>query len=349
MNTFYEHRSCSPSLIVKIFTHATAGLRAAVLLGGDQPWLWRLLGISVAPQVGSIFNEAVHDNTAKQWNGSAARRTTRLDANNHPRYLMICKNLVAAGCTGEPLLVIARNRVFLCILHRCMAFGRLFVAFPEAQVGNHPPKVPGEVQKNLYRNRCGVRLAAHNAPDGEEAHNLFWAWEQIAPLLAHIEEDPTWQAVVGLRTLLRTLYSPIPVVPRPSCQPVAAAFRVHCCGESGSHYLLLLEEDCDTMLESADACGVGSAAVSGDVVESVNYILKKGYNGHSARGGGAGKSAMEREAMVVQQGWEWWFLTFDLPLLHYNTPHTAACTAASLLSTTPQAPTTHAPSATQVS
>ena len=32
-----------------------------------------------------------------------------------------------------------------------------------------------------------------------------------------------------------------------------------------------------------------------------NYILKKGYNGHSARGGRAGKSAVEREAMVVQQ------------------------------------------------
>ena len=105
---------------------------AEVLLGGDQPWLRRLLGISVAPQVGSIFNEAVRDNTAKQWNGIAARRTTRSDANNHRRYLMTCKSLDAAGCTGEPLLVIARNRVFLCILHYCMAFGRLFVAFLEA-------------------------------------------------------------------------------------------------------------------------------------------------------------------------------------------------------------------------
>ena len=103
------------------------------------------------------------------------------------------------------------------------------------------------------------------------------------------------------------------------------------------------------MLESANACGVGLGAMSGDVVESVSYILKKGYNGHSSRCGGAGKSAVEREAMVVQQVWEWWFLTFDLLLLHYNTPHTAACTAASLLSTTPQAPSTHAPSATQPS
>ena len=216
-------------------------------------------------------------------------------------------------------------------------------------MGNHPLEVAGEVQKILYRNRCGVRLGVHNALDGEEAHNLFWAWEQIAPLLAYVEEDPTWQAVVRLRTLLRTVYSPIPVVPRPSCRPGATAFREHCCGESGSHYLLFLEEDCDAMLESADACGVGLVAVSRDVAESVNYILKKGYNGHSARGGGAGKSAVEREAMVVQQVWEWWFLTFDLPLLHYNTPHTAACAAASFLSTTRQVPTTHAPSVTQLS
>ena len=48
---------------------------------------------------------------------------------------------------------------------------------------------------------------------------------------------------------------------------------------------------------------------------------------------------MEREAMVVWQFWERWFLTFDLPLLHYNAPHTAACTAASILSTNPN----HAP------
>ena len=199
----------------------------AVLLGGDQPWLRRLLGISVAPQVWSIFNKALRDNTAKQWNGIAARRTTRSDANNHRRYLMTRKCLAAAGCTGEPLLVIARNRVFLCILHCYMAFGRLFVAFVEAEVGNHPPEVAREVQKILYRNRCGVRLGAHNAPDGEEAQNLFWAGEQIVPLLAYVQEDPTWQAVLGLRTLLRTLYSPIPVVPRPSCRPVAAAFREH--------------------------------------------------------------------------------------------------------------------------
>ena len=102
------------------------------LLGGDQPWLQRLLGISVAPRVGCIFNEAVRDNTAKRWNGVTARRITQSDANDHRRHHVTHKSLDAARCTGEPLLVIAKHRVFLCILHYCMAFGRLFVAFLEA-------------------------------------------------------------------------------------------------------------------------------------------------------------------------------------------------------------------------
>ena len=143
---------------------------AAVLLRGDQPWLRRRLGISVAPQVGSIFIDAVRDNTAKRWNGVAARRTTQSDATNHRRYRVTGKFFDAARCTGEPLLIITRTRVFLCILHCSMAFGMFFVALFEAQVGNFPPEVAGEVQKIWYRNRCVVRLGAHNTPDGEEAH-----------------------------------------------------------------------------------------------------------------------------------------------------------------------------------
>ena len=86
---------------------------AAVLFGWDQLGLRRLLGISLAPQVGSIFNEAVRDNTAKRWNGVAAGRTAHSDATHHCPYHVTRKSLHAAGCTGEPLLVIARHLVFL--------------------------------------------------------------------------------------------------------------------------------------------------------------------------------------------------------------------------------------------
>ena len=113
-----------------------------VLLGGDQLWLRWLLGIRVAPQVGIILNPAVGDNTAKRWNGVA--RTTQSDATNRRRYRVTGKRLDAARCSSEPLLVIAGNWVFLCILHCCMAMGMVLVAFPEAEAGNHPQEVvPG--------------------------------------------------------------------------------------------------------------------------------------------------------------------------------------------------------------
>ena len=72
--------------------------------------------MSVARHARSIFNEAVRGNTAKRWNGVAARRTTQSDANNHRRYLVTRKSLDALGCNGESLLVITRNRVFLGIV-----------------------------------------------------------------------------------------------------------------------------------------------------------------------------------------------------------------------------------------
>ena len=49
------------------------------------------------------------------------------------------------------------------------------MAFLGAQVVNHPPEVAGQVHKIVYRDRCGLRWGAHNALDGEEAHNLSWA------------------------------------------------------------------------------------------------------------------------------------------------------------------------------
>ena len=44
--------------------------------------------------------------------------------------------------------------------------------------------------------------------------------------------------------------------------------------------------------------------------------------GAGAGAGDAGLTALEREAVVVQQVWDWWFLTFDLPLPYCNTRHT---------------------------
>ena len=320
---------------------------AAVLLGGEQPWLRRLRGTSVAPQVGSIFNQAVRDNMAKRWNGVADRRTTESDATNHRRYRVTGKSLDAAGCTGEPLLVIAKTRVFLFILHCCIAFGRLFLPLLEAEVGNHPLEV-GRYRKFCTATGVGCGWGRTMHRTGRRPTTCSGPGNRLRPCLHTSRRTPRGKRLWVCKHCCALCTRQFRLCHALRADLLVLRFGNTASGESGSHYLLFLEEDCDTMVESADACGVGLAAVSGDVLESTNYILKKGYNGHISRGGGAGKSAVEQEAMVVQQVWEWWFLTFDLPLLHYNTPHTAACTAASLLGTNPQAPSTQAPSATQL-
>ena len=84
-------------------------------------------------------------------------------------------------------------------------------------------------------------------------------------------------------------------------------------------------------------CGLGSlGAGCANVVESLNAILNRAYNDHTARGGGGGMpgaTALEGVGGVVLQAWEWWFLKFDLPLQNHGAPHTAPCTMANLMAT----------------
>ena len=88
---------------------------------------------------------------------------------------------------------------------------------------------------------------------------------------------------------------------------------------SRSHSLLFLEEDRDDVLAALQPHAM--AMMRQDIVESVNGILKVGYNDHSDCGGGCTKHPTLREASVVVQVWEWWFLQFDLPLHTWGLPN----------------------------
>ena len=106
--------------------------------------------------------------------------------------------------------MVDRCWVLLCILHCCMAIGRLQVAFVEARPESLPKENAEAMQRLLYRARTGVKLGATAAPDGKEARALFFAWEDMGPLLACAPEDPEWQAVVAMRDLLPELCSVAP-------------------------------------------------------------------------------------------------------------------------------------------
>ena len=256
-----------------------------LVIGGDHPFVRRLIGVSTSPLVGSIYNMGVWDKVAAAWVNVETRRTLDREEAARRRYKEIGRSLENGGCIGDPHIVVDRCMVFLCILHCCMAIGRLQVAFIETRLVDLPKENTDAVQRVLYRARTGVKLGATGAPDGEEARALFLAWEELGPLLDYVPEDGEWQAVVAMRDLLRELYTDKPPRGDLRAAEVARAYRAHCCKEAcQSNYLLYLEEDVTEAVANARRLGVGLGAVCADVVESLNAILKRAYNDHSGRG-----------------------------------------------------------------
>ena len=165
-------------------------------------------------------------------------------------------------------------------------------------------------------------------PTEKGARALFLTLEELEPLLAYAPEDDEWQAVVAMHDLLRDLYSDTPPRADLGAAEVARAYRLHCCQASCQlNYLFYLEDDETLAVANAARLGVGWGAVCAHVVESLNAILKRVYNDHTARGEGMpGATPWERVAEVVLQAREWWFLKFDLGLQHHRAPHTVPCT-----------------------
>ena len=117
----------------------------------------------------------VWDKVAAAWVNVGVRRTLEGEAVAGLRYQETGLSLENVGCVGDLHIVVERRLVFLCILHCCMAMGRLRVAFIEARQGDLPKDNATVVQRVLYRASTGVRLGSSAAPDGEEARALFLA------------------------------------------------------------------------------------------------------------------------------------------------------------------------------
>ena len=71
--------------------------------------------------------------------------------------------------------MVDRCVVLLCILHCCMAIGRLQVAFIETRLVDLPKENADTVQRVLYRARTGLKSGATGAPNEEESRALFLA------------------------------------------------------------------------------------------------------------------------------------------------------------------------------
>ena len=78
-------------------------------------------------------------------------------------------------------------------------------------------------------------------------------------------------------------------------------------------------------------------AVFADVVESLNAILKRACNDHTAHdregGGVLGAQSLESSVEVVWEVWELWCSQLDIALGTLATPHVAPCTMTTPMST----------------
>ena len=109
-----------------------------LVIGRDQPFVRRLIGVSTSPLVGSIYNMGLWDKVAAAWVNVATRRTLKRAEAARRRYKETGRSLENGGCKGDPHIVVDRWVVFLCILHCCMTIGRLQVAFIETRLVDLP-------------------------------------------------------------------------------------------------------------------------------------------------------------------------------------------------------------------
>ena len=159
---------------------------AALVLGADQPFIHRLIGVSASPQVGSIYNIRVWDKAAAAWLLVDVRRTLDNEAAARHQYEVTGRSLDNGGCIAEPHIVVDRCWVFRCILYCCMAIGRLQVALVEARLESLPKENAEAVQRLLY--------LAHRVEAGCHRCTRWGAGQ--GPLLCLGGDGPT----IGLRT-----------------------------------------------------------------------------------------------------------------------------------------------------
>ena len=128
-----------------------------MILGGDQPWTRRVIGVSTCPQVSSMFNESIWNAPTKTWEGSANPRTMEGDEANYTAFLLGTPSFQAAGRSTQPILKLPRAWVVLCILHLTMAMGRLLGTLSIGRLGWSPLR---SVETCKFSCRRGVQVGA---------------------------------------------------------------------------------------------------------------------------------------------------------------------------------------------
>ena len=88
-----------------MFYWATRWAESELVIGGDQAFVRRLIGVSIPPMVGSINNMGVWDKGTAAWVNTATLRGLREEAAARARYKETGCSLDNGGCIGDPNIV----------------------------------------------------------------------------------------------------------------------------------------------------------------------------------------------------------------------------------------------------
>ena len=169
-----------------------------MILGGDQPWTRRVIGVSTCPPVGSMFNEGLWHDQTKTWEYSGNPRTVEGDEANYTAFLLGTPSLQAAGCSMQRISKLPRAWVVLCILHLTTAMGRLLGEFVDREARLVTPALRQDVQVLLSERRAGWSVYGSASPDGEEMANFFDAWLDIAKCLGIRPSTAKYKAIASM-------------------------------------------------------------------------------------------------------------------------------------------------------
>ena len=285
--------------------------RARIMLGGDSPWLRLLLGLSPYYAIGSIYSFSTWCSRHERWMNTKVRRTTHLDGKFRALYDKGLDCTTAKGCTSKPMLrVDDRTRfIVMCILHLVIRLGDYLTHFICAFCKRLPPLVRARVQTVLNESKTNISLKGKASPDGEETWRLLANWTIIGKTM---KLPPKYISVVQeMANLLTAMQSwRYEAAALSKCKRVARRFQKSICPHKRSPYLLWLRTEATEVLKNIYPWGAGM--FSGDIVESLNYILKDHFLCSSGRGGGPG-GRVARDKRMLKQAQERIFLAKELP------------------------------------
>ena len=149
--------------------------------------------------MGSIYNEAMWGSTTQRWPGGQHRRTLQRDEVHHREYLVHGHSRQHASCVAKPLVHMAREHAFTCILH-CM--GWFVLQFVEALCGDLDKVLRDGIPSVSERARTGIGMGSGASPNGEEVYPLLQLWEQVRDAACLDTAHAGGRAVLDMRELL---------------------------------------------------------------------------------------------------------------------------------------------------